>query len=123
MAEGAAAAATRVHTWPRRDCMWLQVYFHRKSGYERIAPPTSKGKDGDLHHRHVVHHGTAAGGHGSVVHYHPAYHAAVHPVHAVDAAAAMAVAALRSRWAPPPPPSVSRGHPSAPHIALLRQRA
>lgn len=86
----------------------VQVYFHRKSSQERIAPPATKGKDGDHpHHRHGSHgrphghvlHAAAPGSHGSVLHYHPAYHTAVHPAHAVDAAAAMAVAALRGRCA------------------------
>ena len=82
----------------------VQLYFHRKSGQERVAPPPTKGKEGD-HQRHTAHgrphghvlHTAAPGNHGVL--YHPAYHTAMHPAHAVDAAAAMAVAALRGRCA------------------------
>lgn len=64
----------------------LQVYFHRKSGLPRVMPPASKySKD----QPNFVQQGGNTGGYQVA---HPAMH-----MHAVDAAAAMAVAALRGR--------------------------
>eukprot|EP00892_Ulva_mutabilis_P000915 jgi/Ulvmu1/10824/UM069_0060.1 len=108
-----------------------QVYFQRRSGHERVAPPASKAKDGSDyhgrhpaaahphgHHTHVLHPAGAPTSHGSVVHYHPAYHPAVHPAHAVDAAAAMAVAALRGRTDWTGVQATSQGAQHAQHMEI-----
>jgi hypothetical protein len=73
-----------------------QVYFHRKSGHPRVVAPASKySKD---HPHHDMHHGRGYHGVHRALYTHGGHHG-IHPAHAVDAAAVMAVAALRGSCA------------------------